>query len=213
MTSKALCALDYDGVILDSMDRNLAAMRAACLRMGHNRLPGPRDLEALDNMVFAELARIIGVPENNHPALSELVFEELTVSTVPARIFPGMAEALTRLSERFALAIVTANEADIVEEYLKESGLRHRFTHILGGESGEDKSQKLVRLMAKMGTDPQRTVMVGDAVSDIRMGRRAGVRTVAVSWGFQSVARLTEARPDAVVERPPDLPPLLAEWF
>jgi phosphoglycolate phosphatase len=43
--------------------------------------------------------------------------------------------------------------------------------------------------------------MIGDAVSDIREGKRAGVRTAAVTWGYQAEAVLAAERPDRIVHR------------
>lgn len=37
--------------------------------------------------------------------------------------------------------------------------------------------------------------MIGDTVSDIRNGHLAGVRTIAVGWGYQSLEFMRRASP------------------
>jgi phosphoglycolate phosphatase len=59
--------------------------------------------------------------------------------------------------------------------------------------------------------DRKEAYMVGDARSDIREGRAAGVRTVAVAWGYQPRESLVAEEPDFVADRPEDLPAILRE--
>ena len=47
--------------------------------------------------------------------------------------------------------------------------------------------------MAALGAAPERSVMIGDAIFDIQMGRAAGVHTLGVSWGFGEAHELDTA--------------------
>ena len=211
--AKILCALDYEGVIADSLERNLTALQRACRRLGHERLPTRQDIELLDNMVFSELAALLGVKEKTYPTLQNLVREELGLGPIRPAIFPGMQTILSCMARDMELAVVTANSMEIVHRELESFDVLEHFKHISGGESGRDKSCRLRGLMEKMQTAPQQTVMIGDAVSDILMARKTGARTIAVSWGFQSEKRLKQADPDALARKPEDLPEILTRWF
>lgn len=68
--------------------------------------------------------------------------------------------------------------------------------------------EKAVRLL---GADPRTTVYVGDSIHDMRSGRAAGVRTVAVLWGPFGRSHLEGAQPDYWVERPEELLALVRE--
>jgi phosphoglycolate phosphatase-like HAD superfamily hydrolase len=52
---------------------------------------------------------------------------------------------------------------------------------------------------------PEETFMIGDAISDIRQGKRAGVRTIAAAWGFQRRDFLLAEAPDFMADEPADL--------
>jgi phosphoglycolate phosphatase len=41
--------------------------------------------------------------------------------------------------------------------------------------------------------------MLGDTVHDMRMARAAGVKAIAVAWGYHEIADLREAGADVVV--------------
>jgi phosphoglycolate phosphatase len=62
-------------------------------------------------------------------------------------------------------------------------------------------------LMAKsqFAAEAEAVFMVGDSLSDVRAARQAGVKSIAVSWGHQSVGRLVGAAPDHVVRLPEEL--------
>jgi phosphoglycolate phosphatase-like HAD superfamily hydrolase len=52
--------------------------------------------------------------------------------------------------------------------------------------------------------------LIGDAVSDIRSARKAGVKSIAVAWGHQSQQKLAAEHPDYLVDSPDDLLALIA---
>jgi phosphoglycolate phosphatase-like HAD superfamily hydrolase len=52
--------------------------------------------------------------------------------------------------------------------------------------------------------------MVGDSLSDIRAAKEAGIQSVAVAWGHQSLSRLMNGEPDHVVHSPQELLELFA---
>jgi len=59
--------------------------------------------------------------------------------------------------------------------------------------------------MERYGMDPYRTYYVGDTAGDVREGRAAGVRTVAVTWGWHSREKLAAAGPEFLVDNPVEL--------
>ena len=47
--------------------------------------------------------------------------------------------------------------------------------------------------MGEVGAEPSQTLMIGDAVHDMRMARAAGVRAFGVTWGFGRADELHKA--------------------
>ena len=58
------------------------------------------------------------------------------------------------------------------------------------------------------GAEPEQWY-VGDTVADIVEGKAAGVRTIAVGWGWHDAERLLGASPDYLAQTPADLLELL----
>ena len=59
--------------------------------------------------------------------------------------------------------------------------------------------------MSEFKANKDQTYYVGDTTGDIREAKTAGVRTVAVAWGWHSRERLLAAQPEFVVDKPEDL--------
>ena len=49
------------------------------------------------------------------------------------------------------------------------------------------------------------SLMIGDAVSDIREAHKAGVNSIAVNWGYHPGEKLLQASPGYMVNAPEDI--------
>jgi pyrophosphatase PpaX len=78
-------------------------------------------------------------------------------------------------------------------------------------ENPKPHPEPVEKAMRLLGADPATTVYVGDSIHDMRSGRAAGVRTVAVLWGPFGRSHLEGAQPDHWAERPADILTLVRE--
>ena len=205
MDKKQLVIFDYDGVIVDSIDTLAAIGAQACREIGHERLPGAADIEALENIAFEDLGRQIGISEADLPDFGEHVFALLRQNEKTPDIFPGMDGAIRTLAKNHCLAIVTKNIKPAVEKVLAAHGLAGEIDLILGVEEPGSKADKIIKAMHIFNRGTDLTCMIGDAVSDVRQARKAGVRSIAVTWGFHKQEKLARERPDVMVSTPHDL--------
>jgi N-acetyl-D-muramate 6-phosphate phosphatase len=64
----------------------------------------------------------------------------------------------------------------------------------------------LLEAARRLGAEPSNCVYVGDDERDMQAGRGAGMRTVAVAWGYLGLgAPIGDWQADAVIERPAEL--------
>ncbi len=127
-----------------------------------------------------------------------------------SRLYPGIEELLAR-TEHCGRAVVTNKPLRIALLVLEALGIGGRFRWVIGGRSlarlkpAPDPVDLAVRAM---GGAPDRTWMIGDGPQDVRAGQAAGVRTVAVAWGFHDAARLADLGPEILVHDPLEIVPL-----
>jgi phosphoglycolate phosphatase len=141
----------------------------------------------------------------------EACMEEMTKyyeSSIPDREIEtcsGVPELLHGLRSReFMLGIISGNVEGIAEAKLKKAGVWHYFS--IGGFGSErDERHELIRLAIKraerLGFRPGNGVfVVGDTSRDIEAGKRAGVQTIGVATGPDSLENLRRAGADFLLE-------------
>lgn len=75
-----------------------------------------------------------------------------------------------------------------------------------------DKRNELLVLLEEMDMRPEETIFVGDMRHDIEAARAAGVMSVAVATGYESVTKLMTVDPDVLLKDLQSMPRLLGGW-
>ena len=189
-----LVCWDLDGTLTDSVRFVVDTVNTVIGRHGGRPL------------AFDEVGRMTGLPLEDIFRLAWLdlsdddavayrteyrqVYAEVVV---PATKLFRSARATVRAFHRAGLlqATVTGKLARDCEWILCGLGIRREIQLYLGGDSvpvGRTKPAPDVTLLAmeRLGARPEETVVVGDTVTDMAMGRAAGVRTIQVLWGYAS---------------------------
>lgn len=129
-------------------------------------------------------------------------------------LFPGVEGVLADL-KNYRKAVITNKPKDFSVKILEGLKVLPDFSEILGGDFGGPKKPApdgLILLMEKLGTLPEKTMIVGDSVVDIEAGRNAKVRSCAVIHGFGKHEDLRNARPDFLLKDIRELPGLLTSF-
>jgi phosphoglycolate phosphatase len=200
-----LLAFDYDGVIADSAEVILRAMVKVQRRYGLGRPPTREDLATMAVATYEALAETIGFPEGLQAEFRDATYRELEEASEEAPFYPGIGDVLSGLAKTHVLVVITAAKSHLVRAELRRHGIIDSFKEILGGDTTLSKRDRLLAVMRDYATRSSSTFMIGDTISDIRYGKQAGVKTVAVLWGFQEKALLVGEAPDHVVDHPSDL--------
>ena len=138
------------------------------------------------------------------------------------KLFPGTARAIRLLNENGFLMIVISNQSGIGRGYFTEKNLEkvHRKLQDKLAEEGafvdaiyycphrpdeacdcrKPQPGLIMRAAGAFKLDLRSSYTVGDKLSDIEMGRRAGCRTILVLTGYgkETRQRLKSVKPDFV---------------
>lgn len=107
----------------------------------------------------------------------------LTDRTLP---YPGVIETLEKLADQ-KKAVLSNKLTHLTKSILEQLGLARFFALVVGGDSSPEKKPSAVpilRLLEHFTMSADEALMVGDSVYDIEAGRAAGVKTVAVLYGY-----------------------------
>jgi phosphoglycolate phosphatase len=121
------------------------------------------------------------------------------------RRYPGVAEALAALPGRKSTA--TTKGTPTTRAVLEMFGLLPYFDHVQGTDGFPAKPEPDVILASLKVFDakPGDCLFIGDSPADMEAGRRAGVKTCAVLWGYGKRADMARWEPDYWVEHPSEL--------
>ena len=119
-------------------------------------------------------------------------------------LYPGVAEGLAALAKAgYPMACLTNKPTAFAHELLKAKGLHGYFGHVFGGDAFERKKpdpMPLVKTCEALGTEPARTLMVGDSSNDASAARAAGCPVVLVTYGYNHGEPIRAVNADAFVD-------------
>lgn len=205
----ALILFDFDGVLADTLGDMLRFAQETCNELGIQHFVTQDDLSNLEVMSFAEYGRACEVPEQMVGEFVRRCTGKFGAKKSPPAIFEKLDEIVSKLSASHILGVVTGNTKQNVKTFLIEHGLDDCICAVYGVDSPESKSEKISLAQTQFAIENEAVFMVGDSLSDIRAARQAGVKSIAVSWGHQSLETLIRAAPDYLVHSPQELLGLL----
>jgi phosphoglycolate phosphatase len=198
-----LFLFDFDGVLSDSLDLYAEAVRLCLERIGTPIVKTREDYLALFEGNFYESMAARGVDLAAFTRAAQAIMPGIDYDSM--RPFDGFIPVLESLKKDHRLAVISSNGSLTIRRMLERFGFDPYFEEILGSDFLFSKKEKIDHALAKYGIPPERTFYIGDTTGDIVEARAAGVRTVAVTWGWHSRERLVAAHPDFLVETPEGL--------
>jgi len=201
-----LLIFDWDGTLADSIGRIVEAMHVASERSGFEL----RDDFAVKGIIG------LGLPEairTLYPHISEgelIAFRGyyadhyIAAEAVPSPLFEGVLESMEAFrAEGYHLAVATGKARRGLDRVLKAHGWEKYFDITRAADETASKPHPLMleQILAHCDVRPEQAMMVGDSSFDLQMARNAGMASVAVSYGAQSIEALKLFEPRLAIDR------------
>jgi phosphoglycolate phosphatase len=124
-------------------------------------------------------------------------------------VYPKVINTLEKLHE-YRKVVISNKRENLSRELLEKLQLLHYFELIIGSDTTPEKkpsAMPLIHALGKINVIPEEALMIGDSKFDIEAGKRAGVKTIAVVYGYGEKSNLLEA--DYVIDNLDALPLIL----
>lgn len=177
-----IVAFDLDGTIADTIPMCIEAFSHSVSPYVGYELS---EQEILRTFGLNELGMIKAlVPENWEAALQDFYCEYARLHKKITSPFPGILELITFLkNQNIILALVTGKGERSCRISLKALGLEHVFDVLCyGSEKAPNKKENIAFLLKQYSIFPGQFCYIGDAVSDIKACREAGVLCFSAAW-------------------------------
>ncbi len=213
MRSRAIL-FDFDGTLADTAPDLGAALNRLRAEYGLPALP----IEALRPYASSGARGLLRggfdlLPEDSRfermrDAFLAFYDERVCAET---RLFPGMAEVLAEIEQRgIAWGIVTNKSSRFTPRIVAALGLKGRVACVVCGDTTphiKPHPAPLLHAARELRLDPGECCYVGDDLRDVQAAHAAGMRAVAVEYGY---SRNDNGGPhawkaDAVIAQPEDL--------
>ena len=213
-----LAIFDCDGTLVDSGATIRTALEQAFDTHGLECPPLEVTRKVIGLSLMESMARL--APDGDHAELTksykEAFFAMRGAGRVDEPLFEGIVELLDELEAGgWLLGVATGKSDRGLRLCLENHGLGGRFVTLQTADRNPSKPNPAMALaaMAEAGTEPHRTILVGDTGWDMGCARGAGVGAIGAGWGYHEVEELTAAGAHIVAMVPADVIALADEWI
>ena len=188
-----------DGVnyVLNSMNRRPISTKEAQNMVGSG-------VKKLIELALSDISDEV-VLDNALREFQDYYSKNLTTKTRP---YDGVSDTMQHLSN-FKKAIYSNKPQKLTSRVIGELNLSSYFDAVQGADDTKYKRKPspegINYILKKLNVKPENAMMVGDSTHDIEAGKRAGVLTCAVTYGYRGEALLANEKPDFLIHKIPDL--------
>jgi len=212
---------DLDGTLADTSADLIAAANAVFTELGYGTQLDPVDDQltafgggrAMLTLGFERLGQTVTAQDLDqyYPVLLKHYEQYLDRHT---RLYDGVEDALIELAARgYALGVCTNKPEYLAVDLIDRLGVTQHFGAVLGADTlpvRKPDPEHLFETIRRVGGDLDRSVLIGDTITDRKTSQNAGLPSVLVRFGPHG-RDVEPMNPDAILHRYSDLPDLLDE--
>lgn len=206
-----LAIFDLDGTILNTLE-DLADSTNYALSV--NGMP-ERTIDEVRRFVGNGIHKLIerAVPQGSTEGQIEQVFVTFKEyykdhCAVKTRPYDGIMELLKTLKENGTLTAVVSNKGDFAVQILCKDYFPELFDFAVGEREGirrKPAPDSVLAVLEQFQIPKEEAVYIGDSEVDIQTAKNAGMKEIAVTWGFRPKKFLKENGADCIVHTPEKL--------
>ena len=208
--SARLIVFDLDGTLIDSAPDLVKAVNYALTKLDkptHSQVTIQQWIgNGADVLVKRALLNnwhVGEIPDDFEDAFELFKTYYAEHDWVHSRLYDGVLETLQTLkNDGFKLACITNKTARFTNPLMETAGLAPYFDFIASGDTFVEMKPEPLPLLetAKLfNVVPENAWMIGDSINDISAGKRAGFKTIAVSYGYAGQHSMAELNADYTV--------------
>ena len=210
-----LIVFDWDGTLFDSTALIVRCIQSACHDIGVAVPSDERAAYVIGLGLHDALQHVVpGLPEARYPELGQRYRHHYFARQHELVLFPGTLPMLQGLKTRnHWLAVATGKSRRGLDEALQSVQLKGLFDGTRTADETASKPNPLMlqQLMREFGTEPERTLMIGDTTHDLLLAVNAGTARIGVSYGAHEPEAFAEHQPLFIAHSTAELDRWLAD--
>ncbi len=196
---------DFDGTIADTLDSVVKIVNDHAEHFGYKKVTN-EDIPYLQGKKPREILSHLGISIFKLPLwikkIHSEINKEITNMTPTVNISPLLSEL--HHDENFQIGILTSNTQENVKQFLDKNELDF-FDFVRTGKSVFGKSHIINKIIKQRHVSKNEVFYVCDEVRDIEAARKSRIKSIAVTWGYNTKGALIKENPDFLVNSPDEL--------
>lgn len=195
--------LDLDGTLVDSTGAYIEAARIAFQAL-EKKTPETKVLLEIPKRIEQRLTIDDLTGGNTKEFMQVYLKAYYSVTEAKTKLIPNVSETLQTLSEKAKLALITMRHCpnQVIQKELDYFGIAKYFTHIVTAmdtPKPKPSPEALIRCVEALDLEMCECIIAGDSVNDVKAGKAAGARTVALLSGLFQREELARECPDLIL--------------
>lgn len=196
---------DVDGTLVDSARDICGTIQQVLHASGRTDISDDLLRRYIGRHLF-DLFADLGYPPD---AMDQMLVDYRTIYTsgghLNTSVYPGVSEMLAQLGGLKSTA--TTKGTPTTRVILEKFDLIKYFNHVQGtdGFPAKPEPDVILKSLDIFEILPSDCLMVGDSPADMEAGRRAGVQTCAVRYGYGDLNAMAAFQPDFWIDHPSEL--------
>ncbi len=196
---------DFDGTIADTLDALVNITNRLAPEFGFKPLT-PEEVPLVKTLTARQLIKKSGISIFKIPPLLQRVKLDLRQYIQTLSPIVGIKEALEELkNEGNILGILTTNSEENVRLFLNQHKMEYLFSYLYAETTIFGKNKVIKKFLSQYNLTFEQVIYVGDEARDIECSKKAHIKVIAVSWGFNSPEALAKHNPDFLIHHPHQL--------
>jgi phosphoglycolate phosphatase len=201
---KPIVIFDFDGTIANTLDSIIDIMNNLSDEFGFRKIRD-EDVEYLRGKRPRDILKHLGISLFKLPFVIRKTRREINSHIALLSPSVDLLPILKLLKENGCqVGIVTTNIEENVKKFLHANNL-DQFDFFYTAKKVFGKDRTISKIIKDMKLEKSKVYFVGDEVRDIEAGKKAGIKTIAVSWGYNNKDALAKEHPDYLIDSPLEL--------
>ena len=195
---------DFDGTLADTLYLGMHIYNHIATQL-HLKTITEHDVERLRNKRGQDILKELGISLLKVPCIAKKLKSAMNKHINELKPKEGMVAVLVELEKNsIVYGVLTSNSRENVDDFARKNNIT-MIDFIYTGQNLFAKHKRILSLLKRKNLDPHHVVYVGDEIRDIEAAKKAHIKCIAVTWGFNSKERLKKHNPDFIVASPSEL--------
>lgn len=195
---------DFDGTIADTFSFYLDLLNKLADKFNFQKI-APEKIDYYRNLSSHDIIKAFQIPRFRLPFVIFEAKRLLRKGIEQIHPINGIKDTLITLKTRdILLGIITSNSVRNVNAFLQCNNLP-QFEFVISSMRIWEKSRTLKKLIISNKLDQNNVFYIGDETRDIEAAHEAGIKSIAITWGYNSESILKSFSPDYLISKPDEL--------